>query len=533
MHVLCFNPYVRWTLHGARQAAILQGLHLRNTQITMVLCDGLMPECDLYQPAKGDKAKRTGKSCNRCQAESSYLTAKNNLAYLWLGRWLEPDIIAKAHAFAAEVADPSAAVYNDWPIGAWVKSSVHSHYRRETLDLEDADTETTYRRYVAGGIVIASAFDALLTHEKPDAQLLFNGRMAPTRIALELAKLHGVRTITEERGSAPGHLRLVENTHCLDPKPFYALSAAWQNTPLNLDERTALENLLDKHFSCSDHEMSLFAAPVQGTEYIKRQLSIQDNAKLAVLFTSSTDEPSGQPEAVGSFDHQGDWVRETIAEFSHKPDWTLIVRSHPNSGGKRSVGDNASELTFIESLQENCPNNVVIVKPEDEISSYDLIKTAHCGLIWHSSLGIEIAATGRPVFRAGNYWFRDTRFMTQQAPGFSYSDSLSQFLAEADSGRAFAATIDATVAAWRFAYCWFFRQSIHFPLVRQPTWATGEAAYNSLEALQPGRDPSLDRVCDIILGHAPVHIGPHARSQAGESEERAHINAFVQRFATT
>ncbi len=203
------------------------------------------------------------------------------------------------------------------------------------------------------------------------------------------------------------------------------------------------------------------------------------------------------------------------------------MRTHPNAGGKRSVGTNASELNFIETLQDNSPRNVVVVKPEDEVSSYDLIKAADCGLIWHSSLGIEIAATGCPVFRAGNYWFRHADFMTQTPPGGSYADSLSQFLANASSEM----SLDVIVSAWRFAYCWFFRQSIHFPLVRQPTWATGEAAYSSLEDLQPGKDASLDRVCDIILGHTPVHIKPHGRPDKGGAEERAHINAFVRRFA--
>ncbi|MBT6089063.1 MAG: hypothetical protein HOH20_05750, partial [Rhodospirillaceae bacterium] len=501
MHILCFNPYVRWTLHSARQNTILHGLHLRNARTQMVLCDGLMPECDLYQPSKGPKAERTAKSCNRCQAESAFLTAKSSLSFLWLGRWTEPDTIAKAHEWAADVNHPETAQYNGWPIGEWVRSSVQSHFRRETLDLEEPETLALYRRYIAGGVIIASALDSLYRHEQPDALLLFNGRMAPTRIALELAKQHSIRTITEERGFTPGHMRLVENTHCLDPQPFYALCQAWKDTPLNQEEMGSLRDLLEKHLSGSGHEMSHFAAPTSGSGSVREHLSIDRDKRLAVLYTSSTDEPHGQPEATGCFDHQRDWVHATIESFRSKPDWHLVVRTHPNTGGKRSVGTNQDEMRFVESLTQAHPDNVSIILPAGDVSSFDLMQEADCGLVWHSSIGLEMAALGRPVLRAGRYWFRDADFMRAPNDSISFTDEVDRLLQESSAPP----SIDHSVAAWRFAFCWFFRQSIDFPLVRQPDWASGEAAYDSLDELGPGKDSALDKVCSIIMDGAPVH----------------------------
>lgn len=493
----------------------------------MVLCDGLMAECDLYQPSKGNSGKRTGQSCSRCQAESAFVTAKQGLNYLWLGRWLDPATHADVSKWAHEVPDPSTAVYQDWPIGAWVRSSMHSHFRADDLDLNDPNVDATYRRYIAGGAVIAQAFSALLRHEKPDALLLFNGRMAPTRVALELAHLHGVRTITEERGFAPGHMRLVENTHCLDPNPFYALCKQWRDTPLTGDELGALEALLDDHLRGEGFEMNLFAAPSTGADAVRNQFNLDRDIKHAVLFTSSTDEPQGQPEAEGVFSHQHDWVRQTIAHFRERPDWTLIIRTHPNSGGKRSVGTNTDELAFIDSLANDLPNNVRLVLPDDDISSFDLMKIARCGLIWHSSVGIEMAAMGRPVLRAGNYWFRDAGFMTAPSDADAYGASVDNVLADSESSP----RIEQIIAAWRFAYCWFFRQSIDFPLVTQPDWARGEPAFDSVEALRPGQDSGLDQVCSILLNKGSVHPAPQSRPTTLRQEEEDTISAFVDRYA--
>lgn len=529
--VLCFNPYVRWSLHSARHSTILHGLHLRGARTLMVLCDGLMAECDLYQPSKGDSGKRTGQSCSRCQAESAFVTAKQGLNYLWLGRWLDPSTLADVSQWAQAVADPATAVYQDWPIGTWVRSSVHSHFRADELDLNDADVNATYRRYIAGGAAIAQAFESLLKQEQPDALLLFNGRMAPTRIALELARARGVRTITEERGFAPGHMRLVENTHCLDPNPFYDLCKQWRETPLSGDELAALEALLDDHLRGEGFEMDLFAAPSTGADSARDQLNLDPNAKHAVLFTSSTDEPQGQPEAEGVFEHQHDWVRQTIALFKDRLDWTLLIRTHPNSGGKRSVGSNTHELAFIESLAANLPTNARLILPEDDVSSFDLMKIAQCGLIWHSSVGIEMAAMGRAVLRAGNYWFRDADFMTAPKGTDSYAGRLDTLLADSDSLPNLDHVIAKTVAAWRFAYCWFFRQSIDFPLVTQPDWARGAPAYDSVEALRPGQDRSLDQVCSILMQGLPAHPTPGQRPDTLRQAEEDTVRAFVERYA--
>lgn len=524
--ILCFNPYVRWSLHSARHSTILHGLHLRGARTLMVLCDGLMTECDLYQPSKGNAGKRTGQSCSRCQAESAFVTAKQGLNYLWLGRWLDPDVLERVTAWAREVEDPTEAVFNAWQLGKWVRSSVHSHYRTDSLTLDDPEVDAVYRRYLISGAIIASAFDALLSHEQPDALLLFNGRMAPTRIALELARQHGVRTITEERGFAPGHMRLVENTHCLDPNPFYDLCEQWRDTPLSSDELKSLKELLDNHLKGEGFEMDLFAAPAAGVDQVAQRLTLNKTKKYAVLFTSSTDEPQGQPEARGVFNHQHDWVRSTIAYFSNRPDWNMIIRTHPNSGGKRSVGTNSQELEFITDLTADLPDNVHVVLPEDDVSSFDLMKLAHCGLIWHSSVGIEMAAMGRPVLRAGNYWFRDADFMQSPADENAYAECVDALLNTAEQGL----STNQVISAWRFTYCWFFRQSIPFPLVRQPDWARGEHDYESLDALQPGRDESLDRVCSIFLDDGPVYVAKDRNKAASTDEETDTIAAFVARY---
>lgn len=497
--------------------------------MSYITCDGVFSDCDLFQKSTGAAQDKRPNSCLVCQSSVAARLAAWNMPFRWLGRWLTTADFETAGHWIAELkpAEYPAAKLGEWSIGEWMTSSVHTHFRYNVIDPEATDVAPVYGSYLYSGALAAIGLDRLYDEEKPDAQLLFNGRMAPTRIALELAKQHGIRTITEERGFTPGHMRLVENTHCLDPQPFYALCQTWKNTPLNEDELAPLRDLLEKHLSGSGHEMSRFAAPVAGSDRVREHLNIDPDKRLAVLFTSSTDEPHGQPEAIGCFDHQHDWVHATIEAFRSRSDWHLVVRTHPNTGGKRSVGTNQDEMRFVESLAQATPDNVSIIQPADDVSSFDLMQTADCGLVWHSSIGLEMAALGRPVLRAGRYWFRDADFMHAPNNAASYDDDIASLLQDSTVP----CPIDRAVAAWRFAYCWFFRQSIAFPLVQQPDWASGEAAYDSMDELEPGKDSALDKVCAIVMEGTPVHPAAEDRPPSTTETEREAVAAFVAHHA--
>ncbi len=528
MKVLCYAPYSVWTLHTSRQVTILHALKLRGCEISYITCDGTFSECDMFQPSKGPETIRRSDTCFKCQGSTAEFLTRLGQPFKWLGRWLSPQDYRDANTWAEgfDGDDLKSATHEGWPIGEWVGSSVHSHYRTDALDFSDHNVCATYQRYLASGYLAAEGVNRALTEAKPDVMLLFNGRMAPMRIALELAKQHGVPTITEERGFAPGHLRLVRDTHCLDPKPFYDLCAAWKDLPLNDGELSDLKHLIEGHFGGSGFEMPLFAAPPVGEDGMAHHLGIDQTRTLTVLFMSSTDESQDQPETRGIFESQRDWVMRTAEWFGDLPDVDLIIRAHPNSGGKRSVGVNQGDLDFIGSLADRLPANVRLVKPDDDISSFDLIRLADVGLVWHSSLGLEMAMTGKPVHRAGAYWFKTARFMRTADDEAAYFDGLADTLAENKR----AANLDTAIAAWRFAYCWFFRQSFPFPLVKQPDWAHGEPAYTSIRDLEPGKDESLDRICGIIMKNEPVHPQPEDRSESLAAAERETVAAFVRQF---
>jgi hypothetical protein len=224
------------------------------------------------------------------------------------------------------------------------------------------------------------------------------------------------------------------------------------------------------------------------------------------LFTSSLDESIDEPRAVGAFPNQGAWIEAAIAEAARRPDVQLAIRVHPNSGSKKSLGRNPQDAAFFARIGTTLPPNVRLIGGDDDTSSYTLASTADLGLVWYSTIGLEMAAIGKPVLRAGASWLAHCdAFVPVSAPS-DFVPAIDRTLKEApaDGQR-------RTVQAWRFMHCWTFRQTIPFALVKQPQWYIGEPAYSGVDALAPGRDADLDHICAVMMERAALHSPPPSR----------------------
>jgi hypothetical protein len=98
------------------------------------------------------------------------------------------------------------------------------------------------------------------------------------------------------------------------------------------------------------------------------------------------------------FRNQRDWLRQTIEFFRARPEWGLIVRAHPDEarlGGKVVVrmGEVARELAGDAA-------NVLVIGADDEVSTYALLPGLCGGLVWVSSVGVDMVARGIPVLAA-------------------------------------------------------------------------------------------------------------------------------------
>ena len=124
------------------------------------------------------------------------------------------------------------ARYQDWNVGKWVESSVHSHLRISELDFRVPQIKEVYQSYLYSGLTACLGINRLLDDYKPDVFFLFNGRQSSTRVALEIARKRGIRVICHERGNLKESLGLTENVPCFSIKPIEEAWQLWKDIPL-------------------------------------------------------------------------------------------------------------------------------------------------------------------------------------------------------------------------------------------------------------------------------------------------------------
>lgn len=526
--VLSFSPFAYWRLHALYEIAICHNLQWRGHSYQYVNCDGLFSDCDMFWEAT--VGPRPANACAVCQSQVKSLLSDCHIPNTWLGKYKTPDGEATARAFTNGLQDAEllTAVYNGRPVGNWVKSSVHTHLRINAIDLNDPKHCATLRSYVFSGVIALDCVGRMLDAEQPTIMLLFNGRMAVTRIALELARERGIRVVCHERGLLKETIMFWENETCLALRPFGRLADEWGAVPLKKAEVIQVTHWLTDRARGRNLNWKTFSA-VNTLGPIEPFLARHQGKQIWSLFTSSMDEIVSDDDYTSVFGTQNQWIDETIRFVRERPELALVIKVHPNSGGKNSTGKNQGDLELFRRLQLTLPDNVTLVMPDDKVSAYDLIDRTDLGLVYGSTVALEMACRGMKVLLAArSQWLYCPAIEFIRDAG-SYHATLSAHLGTKPT---LLEAEQIALAAYRFAYAYVYRWNVPFPLVSMPDIHNGVLTARTLEELKPGVHDCLDYSTEIVLGVRPSIPGGGTPKRAGAAaEEIAALRSALKSLA--
>ncbi|MEK6256404.1 MAG: hypothetical protein N2C13_03680 [Chloroflexota bacterium] len=151
-----------------------------------------------------------------------------------------------------------------------------------------------------------------------------------------------------------------------------------------------------------------------------------------------------------------EWVTRTLDYFKDKPNVQFILRTHP---GERYMAGPSLEIKARQAIPE-LPENFRIVGPENPINTYDLISIADLGLVYTTTVGLEMAMSAVPVIVAGNTHYRGKDFTLDPTSWDEYFALLDSSL---DSIKSIRPPKDQVQRAWHYAYRFFFDFPRPFP----------------------------------------------------------------------
>ena len=505
--ILCYSPYNSWELHGLWEITILHALKLRGAEIKHILCDGCFSACDLHWEAT---SPRDENSCTNCKASTALLSAKLNFKYEYLSKYIDSDELEYINKYIIELNHSYShkAKFNNWNIGEWVKSSVHSHFRINTIDLSIEKVRNIYCDYIESGLKAAYGIQRIIKSFKPDILFIFNGRQSSLRIAYEIAKENNIDVYMHERGTIKECVRLYKNIGTNRELDLYYKSRwnYYKDIKLtNKQENKILHHLNNIKGGNGLNWKSFNTDKLVGKKEIISRLGIK-NKKIWLLFTSSSDEIISA-NYKNIFENQIDWIISTI-KIALKNNITLIIRIHPNSGGKNSTGINTEEIQKLEDVERkfSC-KDIIFIRPDDAINSYDLFNISEVGITYGSTIGLEMACDGKKVVVCIESLYSELNFVWTLRKKENYESLLTH---------ATRIKVDKYTKeyALRFAYYYYFIASnIEFPLIKMPDPHTGTLNYNSLDELLPTKDMNLDKICDIILNNKEIISKPEIHTE--------------------
>ena len=117
-------------------------------------------------------------------------------------------------------------------------------------------------------------------------------------------------------------------------------------------------------------------------------------------------------------------------------------------------------VDVINQAYPQLPENIHIITPEDKTNTYDLMEIADFGLVYTTTVGMEMAMSGLPVIVTGKTHYAGKGFTLDPQTWQEYEEMLDQVSQNPVSSRL---TKEQVEKAWLYAYLFFFEFSLPFP----------------------------------------------------------------------
>jgi hypothetical protein len=298
--------------------------------------------------------------------------------------------------------------------------------RRELLDFANDPAARDARDFrTAQNLDAALRLQSLLHRGRYDTVLTANGGVYEFGMAYQVGRLNGLRAVTFDFSERKCALVASHSTPCVD----YDTADLWRKDEPHVltaeREREVMEFLSRRqrpNWTEGDYNWPGQSVAVQPAEQLKAALNLSPHRPVALLCANAAYDAA----ALGherAFPSMAEWLLATVAWFARRADWQLLIRAHPVEVYHPS-GEPAHEL--VASRFPNLPENVRIIRPGDPVNTYSLMAFANLGLVYTTSVGLEMAARGIPVIATGRVHYAGKGFTTDPPDALGYEAALER-----------------------------------------------------------------------------------------------------------
>ncbi len=476
-----------WAMHVQLEGSLALALRHRGASVKFLTCGGGLDICDRINVHQGPPLPC--RSCKKYVDNSldAFGMPHTSLTDDWRlddpGDWPELDELG--------IAELGSVVDDGLPLGELLNIPTRWFLLSSRLEQDPLGADT-YRAFLKSARRIARGFRQTIARWRPDTVVMLNGLFSFEAVARAICEEEGIDVVTYERTHRKGALVFARNA----PANRYDLSGIWAHrgsTPLTANENAELDEYLSSRRQQGHPLLNIWKdAVVDRPERPER-------GRLVALFSNVTWDSSVLGRDVG-FDSMHHWLDTVVDYFAAHPEHRLIMRAHPAE--TKRPGKESREAVSDHLLRRpgGLPDNIALIGPDDPTSSYPIMEEADLGLVYTSTVGIEMAVMDKPVLVGGRSHYRGLGFTNDPDTPEHFVQMLDELLADPAAG------MHSVPLARQYAYAFFFDAPISVPLVEEPIGGLARLTVEDGAMLEPGKNADVDRICDGILGRLPSDL---------------------------
>ena len=326
-----------------------------------------------------------------------------------------------------------------------------------TLQVEHVDTtsEIYKLRCTRNKRAARSAYE-WLSNNKPDVVIVPNGTIQEFGVIYEVAEFLGIRTVTYEFGDQRQRIWIAQDAKVMhqDTRDMWE---AYQDKSLTRTELGKIRDLFESRRKASvwkNFSRLWQQVPAQGVEIAREALGL-DERPVVLLATNVLGDSLTLGREIFSQSME-EWLGRTLQYFAGKKETQLVIRVHPGE----VLIHGQSMIDVINRVLPVLPDHIHVIAPQEKVNTYDLIASADLGLVYTTTVGLEMAMSGVPVIVVGKTHYRDRGFTLDPEGWVRYYKTIKEVLEDPKSHRLEKEKIDL---AWAYAYRFFFNFPHAFP----------------------------------------------------------------------
>lgn len=483
------------------ETTLAVALRLRQADVHALLCDALLPGCQMCEPRFLSNPKRfatygpTKDLCGYCYTPGKRVYEEAGVPVHAYSDTLsgEDEQFAKQVAEHLPLSEIENYQLNGLKLGEHAKAGALRYFARATIDGEQYG-EPILRRYLHAAILTALSVSKLFDRENFDVAVFHHGIYVPQGIIGEVARQKGVRVVNWNPAYRKNCFIFSHGDtyhHTLMDEPV----SVWENINWTPECEESITQYLRSRWQGENDWIRFTENPYFAKDRILKEIGCDSNRPMIGCLTNVMWDAQLHYPA-NAFPNMLEWLLHTVRYFSKRPELQLVIRVHP-AEIRGSVPTQQPIVAELKKYFANLPANVFVVPPESNISTYVLAELCDSVIIYGTKTGVELTSVGIPVIVAGEAWIRNKGVTSDVKSVSDYELTLDRLPMKSRLPP------ETVTRARKYAYHFFFRRMIPVEVFEKGPGFPPYRFAGKIADLKLGADVGLDTITQGILSGAP------------------------------